>query len=178
MTNVFILLILLVTCGSPAIAQIRQENTKTKDEILLELKQVTKLLDEALIAKGSKDWVTACNKYNERTLYRQKNKLDLFMPIPKNATASEVSSIHRTNITIGKLNGMTNEMAEDYCGKAGMKAVLNTAEVVYEGVYIPVKRKTSDIRIFTNCRKKWGDDYRMIKFCFEEQTKARNSLGL
>ncbi|KGG12707.1 MULTISPECIES: hypothetical protein [Prochlorococcus] len=32
----------------------------------------------------------------------------------------------------------------------------------------------ADIR--SNCFKEWGDDYSMVEFCIEEQTKARNNV--
>jgi hypothetical protein len=172
-----ILLTFLVSCAFPAIAQI-QKGPIDLDKRLAMIKHSNQLEEKALEAAEKKDWKLACSAYNERTLYRQKNKLDLFRPVPENEIKSISNIIHKTNVLVAKQNGMTNRTAEYFCGKAGKKAVLNTAEAVYEGVYIPINKKTSDDLILSNCRKEWGNDYRMIKYCVDEQVKARDYLGL
>lgn len=32
--------------------------------------------------------------------------------------------------------------------------------------------------ILNECRKEWGTDYAMVKYCFDEQTSAKRALGL
>ena len=32
--------------------------------------------------------------------------------------------------------------------------------------------------ILNECRKEWGTDYKMVKYCVEEQTAAKRALGL
>ncbi len=36
---------------------------------------------------------------------------------------------------------------------------------------------TGDKKIRENCRKKWKNDYEMIKYCVEQQASAKNSIG-
>jgi hypothetical protein len=130
-----ILLTFLVSCSSPAIAQIRQDIVN-HDNYLIQKDHTLKLLEEATDLMAARNWKAACKKYNEVAIYKQKNKLDLFHAIPKNATSLEANSIHESNIIIGESNKIMNDSAKLICRKAGIKPVLTTAEMDYEGVYI------------------------------------------
>jgi len=130
-----IFLTLLVSCAFPATAQIRQDIVN-HNNYLSQKEHVYNLLEEATDFIAARNWKAACKKYNETAIYKRKNKLDLFHPIPKNATPHEENLIHESNINIGKSNRIMNDSSKIVCRLAGIKPVLTTAEMVYEGVYI------------------------------------------
>ncbi|WP_413429849.1 hypothetical protein [Synechococcus sp. Cu2B8-bc1011] len=148
---------------------LRRWNKRQEEKVKLG-KKVNSLAEEVLEAAKNKDWKLACNKFNESTLFRQEHGLDIFQPL---SAHQDAEATHKYNKLIAQANAGINKTAELLCGKAGMKAVLNTAKAVY---IMPAP--VMDNQILSKCRNEWGDDYVMIKYCGDSQTKAKEALGL
>ena len=70
-----------------------------------------------------------------------------------------------------KLNKLSNEHGPWICGKAGMawgRAALPEA---------PAGGSSVSANIRTRCEREWGTNYRMVRYCVDQQTKAARSLG-
>ena len=132
-------------------------------------KQANGILKASLTAAKAGDWKTACLKYKESYAFRAQHGLTQFKPVT--GSAQMQSSIRRQNELIAKANAPINENGKFLCGKAGM--TWTTVNVPTTSVQ--TTNVSSNIR--NGCEKKWGTDYRMIKYCVDKQTEAARSLG-
>ena len=145
-----------VQAKTPSVAQIRQAND---------------VLELALKAAQRKDWKTACIKYKAYGQMKEKTGGFNFKPVHGSA---ELQAAQRTfNERTAKANALHNSNGSFLCGEAGMtwtNRSMPTAPVVSQGSSV-----NSNIR--NHCEREWGTNYRMVKYCVDQQTTAARSLG-
>ena len=132
-------------------------------------KQSNEILKASVTAAKAGDWKTACRKYKEHSAFQTRHAMYQFKPVT--GTAKIQSLIHRQNEIRAKANTTTNSSGKFLCGKAGM----TWTTVNVPTTYVQTTNVSSNIR--NGCEKKWGTDYRMIKYCVDKQTEAARSLG-
>lgn len=132
-------------------------------------KQSNGILEASLRAAQAGNWKTACLKYKENYAFRTQHGLNQFKPVT--GSAQMQSLIRRQNELKAKSNAQTNKSGKFLCGKAGM--TWTTVNVPTTSVQ--TTNVSSNIR--NGCEKKWGTNYRMIKYCVDKQTEAARSLG-
>lgn len=132
-------------------------------------KQSNQILTASLRAAQAKNWKSACRKYKEFAAFKTRHAMWQFKPVT--GTAQMQSLIQRQNKLTAKANSMANSNGKTLCGKAGMTWTTINVPTTYN----QAANVSSNIRSL--CEKKWGTNYRMIKYCVDKQTEAARSLG-
>ena len=81
-----------------------------------------------------------------------------------NLLESNPSKYPSSRKVMEKLTNKLKTHSNSVCRKAGLPTLTQGSE--------------NNSGILSNCRSKWGTDYRMIKYCVDKQTAARRSLGI
>ena len=134
--------------------------------------QAVKLMQAVITENKAGNWSAACLKYKETHAFRAHHKLDQFIPVT--GSAARRNLIHEANAAIARINSGVNETGRNLCGKAGITWTHANLPTVYSPG-TSVSTVSNNIR--TRCEKKWGTNYRMIKYCVDKQTEAARSLG-
>ena len=157
----FIVLAALTFIAAPSYAS--QSNELALQE------QGTQMLKASLRAAQAQNWASACRKYKEFTAFKTRHGLWQFKPVTGSAKVQAL--IHEQNKLTAEANAMANSNGKKLCGNAGMAWTTISVPTSYS----PTTSVSSNIRSF--CEKKWGINYRMIKYCIDKQSAAASSLG-
>ena len=136
-----------------------------------QIEQTITITRRALAAAKRNDWKTACREYKNLTAY--KTKVGGFNYTPVTGTGRLRTLQIEYNSKVTESNNLHNKNGASLCNKAGM---------TWAHVSMPAPPSTSSLNasvsstIRAHCDNKWGTDYRMVKYCVDQQTKAYNSL--
>lgn len=147
-------------------APVQAQNTSSD-----QLKKSGDLLEESVQAARRKDWKTACIKYKAYGASMAKTGGFNYQPVSGSAAKQAVE--RRINDKQLQVNNIHNKNGAGLCKLAGIK---------WEHRSMPTPPSTSQASsvsstIRNDCEREWGTNYRMIKYCIDQQTKAARSLG-
>ena len=115
------------------------------------------------------DYKTACTTYKKYYDLRVSSGDTVFETVKGSEKLKGLTV--KLNGMKAKLNKLSNEHGPWICGKAGMawgRAALPEA---------PAGGSSVSANIRTRCEREWGTNYRMVRYCVDQQTKAARSLG-
>jgi hypothetical protein len=84
--------------------------------------------------------------------------------------------IIKGNVLIAEANSMVNKSGLYLCGKANMPWMNVDLPAIYSSPASTTDLSVGRI-IRVQCEEKWGTDFRMIRYCIDQQTEAAKSLG-
>ncbi len=70
-----------------------------------------------------------------------------------------------------------NQCVQSNIGTAAYPAVSSRQRIAQPRRAVSHQSNSIDPTIMARCQKKWGNDYRMVKYCVDLQTKAKSDLG-
>lgn len=135
-------------------------------EILLELKQDEKKEREGKNRKASTP--DACLGYLEASNKILREDNERYKPTNYNSIES-LKSVRQSLIASKKANIYINKYSKYNC----KRHIDNASQV---NINVPQKKYSSII--MSACRKKWNTNYNMVKYCVDNQTESKRSLGL
>ena len=137
------------------------------------LQQGKEMVEEALVEARAGNWNAACVAYKSYTAFKAKHGLDQFKPVAGSPTVKQL--IHKQNELTAQQNALANRNGSTLCSKAGMTWTNLSSPTTYNASSSNASTVSANIR--NHCENKWGTDYRMIKYCVDQQTSAATSLG-
>ena len=132
----------------------------------------TRILKRALNQAKAKQWKASCTTYKSHVAYKQRHNLFAYTPVTGTGRLRELQ-LQQNKLT-SEANGLVNSNGKFLCKKAGMSWV-NVALPTPPSSAQTSSNVSSNIR--SHCEREWGTNYRMIKYCVDQQTKAANALG-
>lgn len=145
--------------------------SQAQDKVKL-IEGSARILKRVLTQAKAKQWKAACSSYKEHIAYKQRHNLFDYIPVTGTGRVRELQL--KQNKLTSEANGLVNSNGKDICSKAGMSWV-NVALPTPPSSVRTSSSVSSNIR--SHCEREWGTNYRMVKYCVDQQTKAANALG-
>lgn len=151
---------------------------KANTQTAAQTNRTVELLKLSLESMKKGNWSIACTQYKAYAKYKQQT--GGFNYITKRGSSAVNNVTKRINDMTEDANKKLNDIGSSTCTKGGqvwanysMPTRPSSTRLVSHGTSFN-DAVTRTIR--AHCDKEWGTNYRMVKYCVDQQTKAYNAL--